>query len=154
MFSSGCPNVRRGPAASREPSPTTWQPWQPMSLTICSPFFASPRGGFLTANSCLSLFANRYAAIAAISASLRGTSSGPLLFELYQKRGIHVVGFTARGLRIQFLTQSCDSFESIFVRIGPGLRMLVSKPLVLWQGEPPARSEGGEGKFTAAALGP
>ena len=54
------------------------------------------------------------------------------MFELYQKRGIHVVGLTARGLRIQFFTQSGVSFESIFVRIGPGLRMLVSKPLVLW----------------------
>src|SRR6185436_19118977 len=133
MFSSGWPNVRRGPASDRDPSPTTWQPWQPISLTIFSPLFASPRGGLFTANSCFSLLAKRYAAMPAISASLRGASSGPLLFELYQKRGIQVVGFTARGLRIQFLTQSCDSFESILVRIGPGFRMSVSNPLVLWQ---------------------
>ena len=63
---------------------------------------------------------------------LRTASSGELLFELYQKRGIHVVGFTARGLRIQVLTQSGDSFESILVKIGPGFRMSVSKPFVLW----------------------
>ena len=68
-----------------------------------------------------------------ISTSLRTASSGELLFELYQKRGIQVVGFTARGLRIQFFTQSGVSFESILVRIGPGFRMLVSKPRVLWQ---------------------
>jgi hypothetical protein len=59
---------------------------------------------------------------------------------LYQKRGIQVVGFTARGLRIQVFTQSCDSFESIFVRIGPGFRMSVSKPFVLWHAYQPARS--------------
>ena len=100
-------------------------------MTISSPLFASPCGGFFTANSCLSVLANRYAAIALISASLRGASSGPLLFELYQKRGIQVVGLTAFGLRIQFLTQSCDSFESILVRIGPGF-LTFSKPFVLW----------------------
>src|SRR5262245_14856455 len=132
MFSSGWPNVRRGPISSRFPSPTTWQPWQPISLTIFSPFFASPCGGLFTASSCFSALAKRYATMALISASLRGASSLLLLFELYQKRGIHVVGLTARGLRIQVRTQSCDSFESILVRIGPGLRMLVSKPLVLW----------------------
>src|SRR4051812_27798549 len=102
-----------------------------MFLTISSPRLASPWPGFFTANSCLSLFANRYAAIPLISASLRGASSGALLFELYQKRGIQVVGLTARGLRIQFLTQSCDSFESILVRIGAGF-LTFSKPLVLW----------------------
>src|SRR5262245_10649559 len=130
MFSSGWPNVRRGLISSRLPSPTTWHPWQPISLTIFSPFFASPCGGLLTANSCLSELAKRYATMALISASFRGASS--LLFELYQKRGIHVVGLTARGLRIHVFTQSGVSFESIRVRIGPGLRMLVSKPLVLW----------------------
>ena len=60
---SGGPDLLRehwpGPAASRDPSPTTWQPWHPISLTIFSPLFASPRGGFLTANSCLSVFANK-----------------------------------------------------------------------------------------------
>src|SRR3954454_9434301 len=131
MCSSGCRKVRRGPASDRDPSPTTWQPWQPISLTIFSPLFASPCPGFFTANSCLSVLANRYAAMALISASLRGTSSGPLLFELYQKRGIQVVGLTAFGLRIQFFTQSGDSFESILVRIGPGF-FTFSKPLVLW----------------------
>src|SRR5581483_2828770 len=119
MFSSGWPNVRRGPISDRLPSPTTWQPWQPIDLTICSPFFASPCCGFLTAGSYLSVFANRYATIALISASLRTASSGELLFELYQNRGIHVVGLTARGLRIQVFTQSGESFESIRVRIGP-----------------------------------
>ena len=94
----------------RLPSPTTWQPRQPIDFTIASPAFASPRGGFLTANSCFSAFANRYETIALISTSFRTASSGELLFELYQKRGIHVVGFTARGLRIQFFTQSGDSF--------------------------------------------
>src|SRR6185295_6072174 len=105
---------------------------QPIDLTISSPALASPCGGFFTANSCFSAFANRYAAIELISTSLRTASSGELLLELYQKRGIHVVGLTARGFRIQFFTQSWVSFESILVRIGPGLRMLVSKPFVLW----------------------
>ena len=82
MFSSGWPNVRRGPAASRDPSPTTWQPWQPISFTIVSPFFASPRGGLFTANSCVSAFANRYDTMPLISASVRTASSGELLFEL------------------------------------------------------------------------
>src|SRR5919109_4758828 len=135
MFSSGWPNVRRGPIADRSPSPTTWQPRHPTDLTIVSPFFASPCGGFFTANSCSSALANRYATIALISASLRTASSGELLFELYQNRGIHVVGFTARGFRIHVLTQSGVSFESIFVRIGPGLRTFVSNPFVLWQAE-------------------
>src|SRR6185295_19166097 len=133
MFSSGWPKVRRGPAASRDPSPTTWHPWQPIDLTIFSPLAASPFPGLFTANSNLSVLANRYAAMPLISASLRTASSAVLLFELYQKRGIQVVGFTAFGLRIQFFTQSCDSFASILVRIGPGFRMFVSKPLVLWQ---------------------
>src|SRR3954471_966518 len=132
MFSSGWPNVRRGPTAERSPSPTTWHPRQPIDLTICSPDLASPRGGFFTANSCCCAFANRYETIALISTSFLSASSRELLFELYQNRGIQVVGLTARGLRIQFLTQSWVSFESIFVRIGPGLRILVSKPLVLW----------------------
>ena len=65
---------------------------------------------------------------------MRTASSGELLFELYQKRGIHVVALTARGLRIQVFTQSGVSFESIFVRIGPGFRMFVSKPLRLVAG--------------------
>src|SRR5581483_1179197 len=111
MFSSGWPNVRCGPTSSRLPSPTTWQPWQPTDFTICSPFFALPCFGLLTAGSYLSVFAKRYSATALISASLRAGSS--LLFELYQKRGIHVVCLTARGLRIQFLTQSFVSLESI-----------------------------------------
>src|SRR5256885_4717186 len=102
-----------------------------MDLTICSPLFASPRGGFLTANSCGSALANRYATAALISTSLRTASCGELLFELYQKRGIHVVGFTARGLRIHVFTQSGVSFESIFVRMGPGFLTFVSKPRVL-----------------------
>ena len=109
-------------------------------MTIVSPALASPRGGFLTANSCWSAFANRYATIASISTSLRTASSGELLFELYQKRGIHVVSLTARGLRIQVFTQSGVSFVSIFVRIGPGFCMFVSKPFVLWQAKQPARS--------------
>ena len=93
-------------------------------LTIASPLFASPRGGFFTANSCLSEFANRYADDRVdLRPRCATASSGELLFELYQKRGIQVVGFTARGLRIQFFTQSGVSFESIFVRIGPGFRM-------------------------------
>src|SRR5262245_34956446 len=103
-----------------------------MFLTRPSPRFPSPCGVILTANSCFSEFANRYATMPLISASLRTASSGVLLFELLKNRGIHVVGLTARGFRIQVFTQSCDSFESIFVRIGPGLRMLVSKPFVLW----------------------
>src|SRR6266849_1146652 len=111
MFSSGWPNVRRGPASARDPSPTTWHPWQPIDLTICSPLFASPRGGFFTANSCLSVLENRYTAMALISTSFRTASSGELLFELYQKRGIQVVGLTALGFRIQFFTQSCESLE-------------------------------------------
>src|SRR5882672_9673793 len=131
MFSSGWPKVRRGPASDRDPSPTTWQPWQPISLTIFSPSLASPFPGFLTANSCLSALANRYEAMLLISTSFRTASSAELLFELYQKRGIHVVGFTALGLRIQFFTQSGVSLESILVRIGPGFLMLVSNPLVL-----------------------
>jgi hypothetical protein len=51
---------------------------------------------------------------------------------LYQTRGIHVVGFTAFGLRIHVLTQSSDSFEPIFVSVGPGF-LRFSKPRVLWQ---------------------
>src|SRR4051812_14241890 len=112
MFSSGCPNVRRGPASVRDPSPTTWQPRQPIDLTIVSPALASPRAGVLTANSCFSLLANKYATTALISTSLRTASWAELLFELYQKRGIQVVSFTARGLRIQDLTHSGVSFES------------------------------------------
>src|SRR5439155_4745595 len=106
MFSSGWPNVRCGPAAVRSPSPTTWRPRQPMDLTICSPAFASPRGGVLAVGSNFSLLANRYATIALISTSFLIASSADLLFVLYQKRGIHVVCLTARGLRIQFFTQS------------------------------------------------
>ena len=45
---------------------------------------------------------------------------------------VHVVGFTARGFRIQVFTQSRVSFESILVRIGPGFFMFTSKPFVLW----------------------
>ena len=45
-------------------------------------------------------------------------------------RGIQVVGLTAFGLRIQVLTQSGVSFESILVRIGPGF-LRFSKPRVL-----------------------
>src|SRR5450631_1081747 len=131
MFSSGWPKVRRGPASERDPSPTTWQPWQPIDLTICSPLFASPRGGFFTANSCLSGPENRYAAIASISTSFLTASSAELLFELYQKRGIQVVGLTALGLRIQFFTHAGDSLESILLRIGPGF-LTFSKPFVLW----------------------
>src|SRR5262249_3228848 len=108
-----------------------WHPRHPTDLTTSSPFFASPRAGFRTANSCFSAFANKYATMASISISFLTASSGELLFELYQKRGIQVVDFTARGLRIHVFTQSGVSFESIFVRIGPGLRMLVSKPRVL-----------------------
>src|SRR4029079_17861223 len=130
MFSSGWPNVRRGPISDRLPSPTTWQPWQPIDFTISSPRLASPCAGFLTAGSYFSELAKRYATIALISTSFRTASSGELLFELYKTRGIQVVGFTARGFRIQFLTQSGVSLASIFVRIGPGLRMFVSKPLV------------------------
>src|SRR5262245_9963278 len=132
MFSSGWPNVRCGPTASRDPSPTTWQPWQPTDLTIFSPSLTSPRGGFFTASSYFSVLANRYSATALISTSLRTASAGALEFELYQMRGIHVVAFTARGLRIQVFTQSFVSFESIFVRIGPGF-LTFSKPFVLWQ---------------------
>src|SRR5437773_48842 len=132
MFSSGWPNVRRGPISLRLPSPTTWQPRQPIDFTIVSPAFPSPRGGFLTANSCFSAFANRYPTIELISTSLRTASSFELLFELYQNRGIHVVSLTARGFRIQVFTQSGVSFESILVRIGPGFFMLTSKPFVLW----------------------
>src|SRR5215217_294005 len=108
MFSSGWPNVRCGPTSSRLPSPTTWQPWQPTDLTMVSPVLALPCGRFLTAGSYLSVFANRYAAIAPISASFLTASSGELLFELYQKRGIQVVSFTARGFRIHVFTQSCE----------------------------------------------
>src|SRR3954471_24053377 len=102
-----------------------------MFLTISSPALASPWGGLFTATSCGDELANRYAATALISTSFLTASSGELLFELYQNRGIQVVGFTARGFRIQFFTQSGVSLESILVRIGPGLRMF-SKPLVLW----------------------
>src|ERR671937_2040514 len=123
MFSSGWPNVRRTGTSARFPSPTTWQPWHPMDLTICSPRFASPLGGFLTANSCGSEFANRYATTALISTSFLTASSGELEFELYQMRGIHVAGFTARGLRTHVFTQSGVSLDWIFVRIGPGFRM-------------------------------
>src|SRR5262245_40745932 len=132
MLSSGWPNVRCGPTSSRLPSPTTWQPWHPIDFTICSPLLASPRGGLFTAGSYCSPFAKRHATTALISTSLRIASSGELLFELYQNRGIHVVCFTARGFRIQFLTQSWVSFESNLVRIGPGFLMFVSKPRVLW----------------------
>ena len=62
---------------------------------------------------------------------MRTASSGPLVFELYQTRGIHVLGFTARGSRIQSATHSGESFAAIFVRFGPGLRRSV-KPLVVW----------------------
>src|SRR6267378_725141 len=103
-----------------------------MDLTICSPAFASPRGGPLTAGSNFSLLANRYATIALISTSFLVASSADLLFVLYQNRGIHVVCFTARGLRIHVFTQSWVNFASIFVRIGPGRLMSASKPLVLW----------------------
>src|SRR5437773_8561092 len=139
MFSSGCPNVRRTETSARLPSATTWQPWQPIDLTICSPLFASPCGGFATADSCLSEFANRYATTALISTSFLTASSGELEFELYQMRGIQVAGFTARGLRIHVLTQSGVSFDSIFVRIGPGF-LTFSNPFVLWHAKQPARS--------------
>ncbi len=76
--------------------------------------------------------AKRYATVALISTSFRTASSGELEFELYQTRGIHVVGFTAFGLRIHVLTQSSDSFDPIFVSVGPGFRRF-SKPRVLWQ---------------------
>src|SRR5437868_757648 len=102
-----------------------------MDLTICSPLFASPRGGFLTANSCGSALANRYATAALISTSLRTASAGELLFELYQILGIHVTSLTARGSRTQVFTQSGVSFALILVRIGPGFRTF-SKPFVLW----------------------
>src|SRR4051812_2130491 len=102
-----------------------------MDRTIFCPLAASPCGGFFTANSCFSELAKRYATAALISTSFRIASCGELEFELYQMRGIQVVGFTARGLRIQVFTQSGVSFESIFVRIGPGLRTF-SKPRVLW----------------------
>src|SRR5712692_4484300 len=131
MFSRGWPKVRRTGTSARLPSATTWQPWQPIDLTICSPFFVSPLGGFFTANWCFSELAKRYATTPAISISLRTASSGELLFELYQKRGIQVAAFTARGLRSHVFTHSGVSFESIFVRIGPGL-LTLSKPFVLW----------------------
>src|SRR5262245_47728777 len=118
MFSSGCPKVRCGPASVRDPSPTTWQPRQPTDFTMFSPLFASPRDGFLTPNSYVSLLAKRYATAALISTSLRTASSVELEFELYQMRGIQVAGFTAFGFRIQVLTQSGFSFDSILVRIG------------------------------------
>src|SRR5260221_9207194 len=104
-----------------------------MDLTICSPAFASPRAGVFTVGSNFSLLANRYATIALISTSFRTASSGDLLFVLYQNRGIQVVCFTARGLRIHVLTQSGLSLASIFVRIGPGRLMSgpASNPLVL-----------------------
>ena len=82
MFSSGWPKVRRGPISDRLPSPTTWHPWQPIDLTICSPFFASPCGGSFTAGSYFSVFAKRYETIASISTSFLTASSGELLFEL------------------------------------------------------------------------
>src|SRR6185436_4565515 len=106
MFSSGWPKVRRGPASSRDPSPTTWQPWQPIDLTISSPALASPRAGLFTANSYGSVFANRYVTAALISTSLRTASAGEFELELYQTRGIQVAGLTAFGFRIQVLTQS------------------------------------------------
>src|SRR5437667_12659100 len=99
MFSSGWPNVRWG-ASLRDPSPTMWQPWQPIDLTISSPDFASPRGGFFTANSCFSVFANRYDTAALISTSFLTASAGALEFELYQMRCIPVAGLTARGFLI------------------------------------------------------
>jgi hypothetical protein len=67
-----------------------------------------------------------------ISTSFLTASSGELEFELYQMRGIQVVGLTAFGLRIQVFTHSGVSFESILVRIGPGFRRF-SNPRVLWQ---------------------
>src|SRR6266699_7333641 len=111
-------------------SSSTWQPRHPIDRTIFCPLAASPWGGFLTANSCFSEFAKRYATTALISTSLRVASWGELELELYQMRGIQVVGFTARGLRIQVFTQSGVSLESILVRMGPGLRTF-SKPRVL-----------------------
>src|SRR5204863_1711158 len=152
MFSSGWPNVRRTGTSLRFPSPTTWHPWQPMPLTIFSPLAASPRGGFFTANSCVSEFAKRYAATALISTSFRTASSGELEFELYQMRGIHVAGFTARGLRIHVLTQSGVSFASIFVRIGPGF-LTFSNPFVVWHAKQPARSYVAYARFRLSAFG-
>ncbi|MXW35245.1 MAG: hypothetical protein F4Z60_06710 [Chloroflexi bacterium] len=63
---------------------------------------------------------------------MRTASSGLLVFELYQTRGIHVLGLTSRGSRIHEDTHSGESFEPIFVRFGPGLRRSV-KPVVVWQ---------------------
>src|SRR3954466_15929512 len=101
-----------------------------MSLTIFSPLAASPWPGLFTANSCVSELANRYETIALISTSLRTASSGELLFELYQKRGIQVGVLPALGLGVQFFTQSGGSLVSILVRIGPGF-LTSSKPRVL-----------------------
>src|SRR5262245_23485127 len=109
----------------------TWQPRQPMDFTICSPRVASPRGGLAIRGLKSVSFAKSYATVALISASFLAASSGELEFELYQTRGIQVVGLTAFGLRIQVLTQSSDSFEPICVSVGPGLRRF-SNPLVLW----------------------
>src|SRR5687767_2977671 len=109
----------------------TWQPRQPIERTICSPACALPRGGDATAGVYVSLFANRYATAALISASLRGWSAGALLFELYQTFGIQVTLLMAYGSRTQFFTQSSVSLPLTLVKIGPGLRRF-SKPFVLW----------------------
>ena len=72
MFSSGWPKVRRGPASARLPSPTTWQPRQPIDLTICSPLFGvAARRALRRRARTARVFANRYATIALISTSFR-----------------------------------------------------------------------------------
>ena len=132
MFCSGWPNVRRVPAAKRFWSSVMWHARQPTDSTSACPRSASPRGGDDTANAWSSEFANRYATTASISTSLRRESSGALVFELYQTRGIQVLGLTMRGSRIHDATHSGESFDAIFVRFGPGFRRSVN-PVVVWQ---------------------
>src|SRR5687767_14301171 len=115
MACSGWPKVRRGPAADRSFSSTTWQPRHPTDSTTAFPASAFPGGADAARGANSSELANRYATVALISASLRGASSGELEFELYQICGIHVAGLIALGSRIQFSTHSGVSFA--FTRV-------------------------------------
>jgi hypothetical protein len=123
--------VRRGPAADRSFSSTTWQPRQPTDSTIALPDAAFPCGAEAERGANSSEFAKRYATVASISASFRGASCGEFELELYQTCGIQVAGLIARGSRIQFFTHSGDSFDLTRVRFGPGF-LNPSNPRVLW----------------------
>jgi hypothetical protein len=104
-------------------------PGAPIDLTIFSPAFASPGGGFFTAGSHASRVREQVIRGALISTSFRTASWARSNSSCHQIRGIQVVCFTARGLRIVF-TQSLLSFGHR--SSGSARASSRSKPFVLW----------------------